>query len=49
MKYQHGLLREEGDTTVCMMVKKNRQMAWTEYLPFIVLGVMLIGMLVMFI
>jgi len=49
MKCQHGLLREDGDTTICMMVKKDRQMMWTEYLPFIILGALLIGLLVVFI
>lgn len=46
MKCQNGQLREEGDSTLCLRIKKDRKMIWTEYLPFFILGAMLVGLLV---
>lgn len=46
MKYLNGKLRAEQDTTLCFRPGSQKQkLSWLEYLPLIVLGVLMSALL----
>lgn len=50
MKCQNGLLRNERDSTICCKAMPDkRQLEWEEYLPPLILGVMIICLLIAYI
>lgn len=49
MKCQNGLLRDERDSTICIKAAKSRKMSWTEFLPFFILGIIFVGLFLLFI
>jgi hypothetical protein len=47
MKYLNGVLRAEQDSTLRLKrVTLKRKLSWLEYIPLILLGVLLAGLLV---
>jgi len=43
MKCQNGQLRNEQDSTICVRpMSKERKLQWAEYLPLLILGILII-------
>lgn len=43
MKCQNGLLRNEQDSTICVRpMSKDRKLPLAEYLPLLILGILII-------
>lgn len=41
MKYHHGVLRNEQDSTLLMRpIAKKSKLQWTEYLPLFILSIL---------
>lgn len=42
MKCQNGLLRNERDSTICTRpMSKKEKLRWAEYLPLLILGILI--------
>ena len=45
MKYLNGKLRNEQDSTLWLKPgSQKRKLTWVEYLPLVVLGILLVGL-----
>jgi hypothetical protein len=50
MKYQNGMLRKEQDSTLWMRpVTQGRELPWAEYLPLLILGLLVVGLFIAYI
>jgi hypothetical protein len=46
MKYRNGVLRNEQDSTLWLRPNmRKQQLTWVEYIPLVILGVLMVGML----
>ncbi len=47
MKYHNGVLRADQDSTHRIKLESwNRKLTWVEYLPMVVLGLLMAGLLI---
>lgn len=47
MKYHNGQLHNEQDITLCLKpYSPKNELCWQEYVPFAVLGALLLGLLI---
>ena len=44
MKFLHGVLRDEMDSTLKLRLIPQRKLTYAEYVPFIILSVLVVGL-----
>lgn len=50
MKCQHGSLRNEQDSTLCVRpISKQRELSCAEYLPLLILGILIVCLFITYI